>query len=771
MTIEDLGNGQFRARVIDSPTGQASGEFELPFSDMELENFLLKIGRPRSGVRRIESPENEAARQFGSRLYDAVFAGDVGTQWMRSIDSVEREACGLRLRLRLSDAPALADLPWEYLYSPATDDFVVLSSWTPMVRYISLDKGAPPLQVAPPLRILAMVSSPTDYPPLDVEAEWARLDDGLGDLIREGMVEIHRMDRATLRELQRTLRRQDFHLFHFIGHGGFDAAADDGVLLLETEDGRAREVTGRQLGTILDDARTIRVAVLNACEGARASGTDPFAGVAQSLVARGIPAVVAMQFEITDRAAIVFAHEFYASIADGMAVEGAVGEARRAIFGTKSDVEWGTAVLYMRAEDGRLFDLTESPPGAKPPIVTAPVVADEPAEAVVEEIIAETSVTEPVTEESVAPIGETVIEELPAPVVEPVEAVDPKDVAPLSVEPVAATVAEAEDGVATTAVPDRQPRQESTAEPGAVRASGVDVVDRVGDYAKGFSRTVGWVIGGVIAVVFLIGMVSGALNRGDGGGDTTIPGTTGEVVGSTVTSVPEGVTTLPPLVAPEILNSPTVTLVVVTGVSVDGDLGDWAAVATAYELNHPVQDGLVENRLGSDSIGTLWVAYDSEAMYVAVAVADDVYSQENEGNQIWRGDAIDINLFAGPSGDVPARPDSRTFQLTMAPQTTAGGPGLVLFTGNGSQFSDNTTNLPIDLRGAVDAGGDWRLEARIPWSVFGIDGPSSLSSALFAVFDNDGEVANGRSLQAEILTNLEGVFFQQPQTWGSLVRE
>ena len=37
---------------------------------------------------------------------------------------------------------------------------------------------------------------------------------------------------------------------------------------------------------------------------------DPYSGVAQSLVQMGIPAVIAMQFEVTDDVAIEFAERF-----------------------------------------------------------------------------------------------------------------------------------------------------------------------------------------------------------------------------------------------------------------------------------------------------------------------------------------------------------------------------------------------------------------------------------------------------------------------------
>ncbi len=101
--------------------------------------------------------------------------------------------------------------------------------------------------------------------------------------------------------------------------------------------------------------------VLNACEGARSDPTDPFAGTAQSLIQQGIPAVVAMQFEITDPAAITFAHELYGAIADGYPLDAAVAEARKAIWANGNQVEWATPVLYLRAPDGRIFHLTKSP--------------------------------------------------------------------------------------------------------------------------------------------------------------------------------------------------------------------------------------------------------------------------------------------------------------------------------------------------------------------------------------------------------------------------
>ena len=206
-----------------------------------------------------------------------------------------------------------------------------------------------------------MISSPSGYASLDIEQEWRKLKDAVADLESRGLVVLERMENPTLIELQHRLRNENIHIFHFIGHGGFDEAAQDGVLVLETDDGKANLTSGKYLGTLLHDEKSIRLAVLNACEGGRTSRHDPFAGVGQSLVQQGIPAVVAMQFEISDQAAITLSHEFYAALADGYPVDAALAEARKAIFAQNNIIEWGTPVLYMRGRDGQIFNLASQP--------------------------------------------------------------------------------------------------------------------------------------------------------------------------------------------------------------------------------------------------------------------------------------------------------------------------------------------------------------------------------------------------------------------------
>jgi hypothetical protein len=358
VAIEPSGEG-YTARVFNSPVGQAAGTFNAPFSELELENFLLRVGRSRHAVRRIESPEMASAKAFGGRLFDSVFAGEVRGCLRSSMDEASRHGAGLRVRLHLTKAPALADLPWEFLYNANMNRFLSLSVETPLVRYLDLPERIRPLVVRPPLHVLMMISSPSDYPALDVERESGKMREALADLESSGLVTVERLEDATLSELQRRLRKSEYHIFHFVGHGGFDPQAEDGLLVMEDQDNRGRRVSAQFLGTLLHDHRPLRLAVLNACEGGRASRGDPFAGTAQSLLQQGIPAVIAMQFEVTDDAAICFTREFYAAIAAGYPVDAALSESRKAIFAEVSEIEWGTPVLYMRSPDGRIFEMEQ----------------------------------------------------------------------------------------------------------------------------------------------------------------------------------------------------------------------------------------------------------------------------------------------------------------------------------------------------------------------------------------------------------------------------
>ena len=246
------------------------------------------------------------------------------------------------------------DTPWEYLYDREYG-FIGLSPETALVRYVEIPAPVQAFPISPPLRILTMISAPSDLPRLQGDQEWSNLSEALKDLIRGGIVQAQRLEVGTLSALQRPLRLSEYHVLHFVGHGLYDENAQDGALALEDAEGKTRLVTGRDLGLMLRGHRSLRLVVLNACEGGRSAQNDSLGGVAQALVRQGIPAVIAMQFEISDPAALVFSRSLYEAIADGLPVDVAMVEARRAMFAEGHEVEWATPVLYLRSLDGEIF--------------------------------------------------------------------------------------------------------------------------------------------------------------------------------------------------------------------------------------------------------------------------------------------------------------------------------------------------------------------------------------------------------------------------------
>jgi CHAT domain/zinc-ribbon domain len=370
---------RYTAKVIRSPCGEGESLFDAPLSEVELRDFGNEVVRTRQTVRGLNTANVARIKEYGARLYNSVFSGEVQDCLLASLREVRsRPDTGLRIRLRLNGAPELSHLPWEYLYRSNRNSFLGLGIATPIVRYLDLPDSPRPLKVHSPLRILVMIASPPEYPPLDTEAEWTQLKTAVAELEQRGVVEVHRLHAPTLNELRWQLRADEYHVFHFIGHGGLDVASQQGVLVLEDKEGNPIKASAERLGVVLHEEPTLRLAVLNSCEGGRAGASDIFSGVAQTLIQQDVPAVVAMQFEISDAAAVTFARDFYRALAFGDPVDAAVSQARQAIY-AENELEWGTPVLYMRAADGQLFSVDTSERPALKPKAAAPAAERVPA--------------------------------------------------------------------------------------------------------------------------------------------------------------------------------------------------------------------------------------------------------------------------------------------------------------------------------------------------------------------------------------------------------
>ncbi len=329
--------------------------------------------------------------QYGLDLFYALFSGPV----RRAYDKVTGRAEALmegRLRVRLwidDDAAELHALPWERMYHVHRGQSVpmAISTLTPFSRYTGLEIPEPEPVSTRPIRMVVAVSNPNNLQdaglsPINVEQEIENLRHALGNLQQGGQIQVTLMPgqsglseelRARLQDegyqiqdgvtsLDNILRAlTDCHVFHFLGHGAFRRRSDQGegvaALYLEQDDGSWQGVRdGDIVSRLVAAAPALRLVFLVACETAKrdARAEHPFVGLGPKLVKAGVPAVVAMQDQVSIELAQELTGGFYRRLLEHGGIDRALNEARSMLFEQKG-ADWAIPVLFMRLEQGRLF--------------------------------------------------------------------------------------------------------------------------------------------------------------------------------------------------------------------------------------------------------------------------------------------------------------------------------------------------------------------------------------------------------------------------------
>jgi outer membrane protein assembly factor BamB len=353
--------GTYEVRVIHAAAGgEPVAQLELDVAGVLGRRDLLEATLLASAVARRSGPAAEQpVREVGQQLFQAVFTGPVYGMYRASLGVAQQRGGRLRVVLRLT-APELAALPWETLFDPETGTYVCRHE--PLVRHVPAPYTADPVDVRPPLRILGLVASPRGLPPLDVEAEQDHLAEALAEPVANGLAEVAWVPEATWEAVHAQLLAGEWHVLHFVGHGDYDTRTDEGVLALVGADGRADLVDAGRLADLLGEAQpTPQLVVLNSCSSGEAGVNDLFSGTAATLARCGISAVAAMQFTISDDAAIAFSRGFYNALAKGRDVDEAARSGRISILGMPRSLEWVTPVLYVRGQARQLFTLAEPP--------------------------------------------------------------------------------------------------------------------------------------------------------------------------------------------------------------------------------------------------------------------------------------------------------------------------------------------------------------------------------------------------------------------------
>src|SRR5216683_981493 len=360
-------NGQeYLVAVVNSSAGEAHVKVLFPFDEQalkdRLKNLRLALLLLEGGSSRIPLKEKQTAQDFGQQLFDAFISGEVRDHYDMSRSQAIQEGKSLRLRLHIQ-VPKLIMLPWEYLYDSRQAKYICLSDNTSVIRLEQPQNIQLPT-VTPPLRILAMIASPSDRDPLNIEYEKSLLQESIKGLEMDGLVEVAWITGQTQQYLEEAMRKNTWHIFHFIGYGGCNLINGESFIDLVGEDGKTHQLIATDLARILKNHTSLRLVLLNDCEGFQSNEPNNFSNTAAILTQQGIPTVLAMQSEISASSMIKFVSTFYRALTDGMSVT----EARGVINQEMADTEvWGLPVLYTCSPNDRLIDPPQRQ-GCLPPL-------------------------------------------------------------------------------------------------------------------------------------------------------------------------------------------------------------------------------------------------------------------------------------------------------------------------------------------------------------------------------------------------------------------
>ena len=303
-------------------------------------------------------PNDAEMVAFGSQLFDTLFQGDV-----RRLYDEARTRQRSRLDVVLTSMiPWIAEKPWEFAYDHGRKSFLATEE-THFIRNVLTNVPADPIvQGDGPLRILVVSAQPVGFGRLSIDQELAVIQRGFEPLVEAKLVEIETLPRATPSMIHGRLTTGKYQVVHFIGHGVYDEKRGEGCLIFVNENGGEYRLGERSVREIFR-GRGLSLVFLNACESGRGGRADFNKGVAQSLVAHGLPALVANQYSVLDSSATSFAQHFYWSLAQGLSLGQSAREARIAVnyLLHGEPIDWAVPVVYARDANAKLCARPETP--------------------------------------------------------------------------------------------------------------------------------------------------------------------------------------------------------------------------------------------------------------------------------------------------------------------------------------------------------------------------------------------------------------------------
>jgi hypothetical protein len=202
-----------------------------------------------------------------------------------------------------------------------------------------------------------------------------------------------------------------------------------------------------------------------------------------------------------------------------------------------------------------------------------------------------------------------------------------------------------------------------------------------------------------------------------------------------------------------------------TAPTIDGDWSEWKDVGTEYPANYVVF-GKDNWKNEDDLSSSYYVGWDGKNLYIAVKVHDDRYVQNSTGENIFKGDSIELLIDTNVAGDyyVDAL-NTDDYQIGISPgRPTIGDGNREAYRWYPIKQKGALSNVTI---GAQDEGAIYRVEAAIPWSDLGVTPQRGMHLGFcISVSDNDSP---GNQVQQSMVSNVSTRHLTDPTTWGDLI--
>ncbi|MGA1864319.1 MAG: CHAT domain-containing protein [bacterium] len=286
-----------------------------------------------------------------------------------TVQSAKSHNMPVLISIRTSDQETSL-IPWELLFCEESG-FLALDPRFQIIRSAPIDGAGNTITLsARPLRVLFMACSPEGTDPvLNYEREEEIILDALADIKRNNELEIDIAEGGTLDELEKMLANKDYHVVHLSSHGIYDRETQTGYLLMESESGMEKRVSAKEFAEKLIGSSSVRLLFLSACQSGSETAHDT--GLAQSLIANGIPMVIGMKHSVMDAAATSIAESFYKNLTLRRTVSHALQLSRQA-YAKKypKSFQWSIPALFARDANLHIADWqapvkkTESKPSA-----------------------------------------------------------------------------------------------------------------------------------------------------------------------------------------------------------------------------------------------------------------------------------------------------------------------------------------------------------------------------------------------------------------------